>query len=146
MKRTINMPNEEITAQKSFPVVPEGTHKFQVTDVYEDGNNPDVVSAKLEVISENGQGISLLHRLNLNETDKFFWLTRLFLKAIGEPHKGTVAMDTDFWIGRQLTATVKHTLSGGKTYANIKEIIITDDPQPIKPVYPSDPKDIAWDN
>ena len=87
----------------------------------EDEVKPEMV--KLEVVGGNEEGLTLLNRVNLNQDDKAFYFSRLFLKAIGEPYKGEFEIDTDSWIGKQFYATVKHTKSkdGTKTYANINE-------------------------
>lgn len=146
VKRTYNL--EDNDPQKSYPIVPVGEHKFQVTDIT-DTNDIDIVSVKCEVISENGTAISLIHRINLNENNKFFWLTRVFLKCIGEPCRGNnVTIDTDAWVGRQFTGIVKH--SDDNKYANIKEFIYKEGNQPVNVVNNNpdgvkDPADIAWE-
>lgn len=138
VKRTVNFPDDEPT-EKSFPIVPVGEHKFQVIDVLTT-DDIDIVSVKCEVISSNGTGISLLHRLNLNENNKFFFITRFFLKGIGEPCRGKgVLIDTDAWIGRQFKANIKHSADG--KFANIKEIILDGDTSKV-----TNPSDIKWDN
>lgn len=153
VKKTVKMPEQDVQAQGNFKLVPVGEHRFQITDVIESGDL-DFVSAKCEVVSQSGEGLTLLHRLTLNDGDKFFWLTRLFLKAIGEPHTGTVEIDTDAWIGRQFTGRVEHSVSKDKTYANIKEIMFREGDIYIHPTklgndgstpQVSDPKDIQWD-
>ena len=124
VRRTVNMGEGE-PEQKQFDLPSEGEKLFQVVDVFEMGSEMgdklsldiDTVSVKCEVAIGDGLGRTLLNRLNLNETSKGFFATRLFLKAIGEEHKGKIDIDTDEWIGKQFFAEVVH---NGK-YANIKE-------------------------
>lgn len=115
MKRTVNMPKDEPEAQKrELPSIKE--HLFQVTNVYTPDDNPfpnglpeNTISAQLEVCGGDEEGRTLLCRMTLDENGKGFWATRLFLKTIGEPHKGdNIEIDTDRFIGRQFYATVKH--------------------------------------
>lgn len=112
--------------QKSFDLPSEKEHLFQCTDVFDMQNkpanfeitDPDIVYAKLEVVGGEEEGRTILNRLNLDDSFKGFFATRLFLKAIGEPYKGSdFQIDTENWVGRQFYATVVH---NGK-YANIKE-------------------------
>lgn len=143
MKRTVNMPDDDPSI-KNFPIPPVGEHKFRIIDVM-DTDDVDIVSAKCEVISESGKETSLLHRITLNEKDKFFWLTRLFLKCISEPCRGAiVVIDTDAWIGRTFTGVVKHSVDS--KYANIKEFIYKDEPQSTTvTASTNEEKPIVWD-
>ncbi len=137
VKRTVNMPDED-PSEKSYPVVPVGEHKFRIIDVLPT-DDVDTVSCKLEVISDSAKEMSMLHRTSISEKNKFFWLTRLLLKCIGEPCRGNVEIDTDAWIGRTFTGRVEHS---GK-YANIREFIYKDEPQvPSKEQHNG--KDIQW--
>lgn len=138
MKKTVTMPEGE---EKQFKLLPENTYKFQVTDLVEE--NDDYVVIKCEVVEADNIGSTILYRVALN--GDFLWLTKLFLKCIGEPHNGEISIDTDSWFGRQFWGEVKHTQSkDGKTYANIKKLIYKD--EPIIPRTVSDPKDIQWEN
>lgn len=121
VKRSINCPDND-PEQATFELPSEKEHLFQVTDIYTSDDNPfkdglpeDIVSVKCEVVGGEEEGRTLLVRASLDDQFKGFFATRLFLKAIGEPHKGAVEMDTDRWIGRQFYANVVH---NGK-YANI---------------------------
>jgi len=124
VKRSYTLSEDE-PGQKKFDVPSEKEHLFQVTDVFtcsdetgvKLGLDENTVSVKLEVIGGDEEGRTLLQRLSLDEIWKGFFATRLFLKAIGEPHKGQIDIDTDRWIGRQVYATVVH----NGQYANIKE-------------------------
>ncbi len=120
MKRTANCPDTEPDVTK-FEMPSVGEHDFQVVDVIEDKNSPDIVMVKLEVASGAELGRSILHRVNLDDSFKGFFATRLLLKAIGEPNKGAIEIDTDNWIGRSFVASIVHNVSSGngKTYANI---------------------------
>ena len=152
MKRTANMPDSEPEEiKRELPSQKE--HLLQVTNVYTPDDNPfenglpkDTVSAQLEVVGGDEEGRTLLSRMTLDENGKGFWATRLFLKAIGEPHKGKgIEMDTDRWIGRQLYATVKH----NGQYANIADYNFDKPVEQYKapvgnPGGITDPKDIQW--
>jgi len=115
MRRKVNMGNEE---PKQFEMPSEVEHLFRVMSAEDDS---DIVSVKLEVISGDEEGRTMLHRVNLDNTWKGFFLTRLFLKAIAEEYKGEgVVIDSDNWLGREFSATVIHNKGkNGKMYANI---------------------------
>jgi len=114
--------SEEEPEQSSFEVPSEKEHLFQVADVFDTTNAPEkmpldseTVVVKCEVSGGEEHGRTLLNRLTLDFNGKGFWATRLFLKAIGQPHKGDIEIDTDLWQGAEFYATVTH---DGK-YANI---------------------------
>ncbi len=145
MKYNRTLPKD--AEQKKFPVIGLGFHKFQITDIHaEDEEN---IVAKCEVIGDDdSKGLSLLYRIANNPESQFFWLTKLFLKCIGEPCEGDVTIDTDAWIGRQFSGEIKHSEKDGKTYANIKKLVYKDEPQVFinntkvsKPI----PDDITWE-
>jgi hypothetical protein len=151
VKRAANCGENE-PEQKSFPKPSEGEHLFQVVDIYDSTNAPgkmsldsDTVCVKIEVVGGAEEGRSMLQRLNLNDQWKGFFATRLFLKAIGEAHKGSVEIDTDRWIGHQFYASV---IYNGE-YANIDEYLFeknkllsagTSNPGGV-----TNPKDIGWE-
>ena len=92
--------------------------------------------------------MTILNRVNLDQSEKAFFFARLFLKAIGEPYKGEFFVETDRWIGRTFFATIKHTESKGKTYANISEYNFD---KKVEQVYQAPnpggvtkPEDIVW--
>ena len=118
VKKTVDAPDSE---PNTFEKPSEGEHTFQVVDVIENENTPDIVAVKCESKTEEGR--SLLHRLNLDENFKGFFAVRLFLKAIGEQYKGKgLVIDSDNWIGREFTATVVYNEDKNdpsKIYANI---------------------------
>ena len=126
VKRTYNTDENEPEAS-NFKIPSEKEHLFQVTDinpaVTPSGEDDNIQVVKLEVVGGDEEGLTLLNRVKLDNNEKSFYFTRLFLKAIGEPYKGQFEIETDNWIGRQFYATVKHTKSkdGTKTYANIAE-------------------------
>lgn len=120
-------------------------HLFQVVDKWTDKKDNNVVVAKLEVVGGDEQGRTILHRVNTDDGWKGFYFTRLFLKAIGEPYKGTFTIDDDNWLGRQFYGTVVHS---GK-YANINDYNfekmveqVDIKPNIVKPV----DEEIAWDS
>ncbi len=121
-QRNVNMGNEE-PEQRRFELPSEGEHKFQVVDII-DNDDPNLAITKLEVAEGDEVGRSLLHRVSFDSEWKGFFLTRLFLKAVGEPYKGDgINMDSDNWVGRSFYATIVHNKSeaNGKTYANIDQ-------------------------
>lgn len=150
VRRTVNMGDNE-PEQKRFDIPSETEHLFQVVDVYtiEDdtgmklGLDDNTVSVKCEVAIGAEIGRSLLIRCSLDESFKGFFATRMFLKAIGEPHKGSVEIDTDRWIGRQFFATVVHS---GK-YANIAEYNFEKSASlsQVNPGGVSNPNEIKWE-
>lgn len=145
MKYNRTLPKDD--EQKKFPIISLGFHKFQITDIYsEDEEN---IVAKCEVIGDDdSKGISLLYRVANNPNSTFFWLTKLFLKCIGEPCEGDVTIDPDAWIGRQFSGEIKHSEKDGKTYANIKKLVYKDEPQTfVKNTSVSKPVSdtVAWD-
>lgn len=129
MKRTVNAPDNE-PEQSNFQIPSEKEHLFQVVDVFtmvDEGNkfnlDNNTIIAKCEICGGDEEGRTLLQRLSLDDQWKGFFATRLFLKAIGQPHKGQIEIDTDSFIGMQFYATVIHNKSkdGTKTFANIAE-------------------------
>lgn len=150
MKRTVNMGDNE-PEKKAFNLPSEGEHLFQVVDVFtmdseigmKLGLDENTVSVKCEVAIGDELGRTLLNRCSLDEKYKGFFATRLFLKAIGEPHKGNgIEIDTDKWIGRQFYATVVH---NGK-FANIDEYNFEKCAGLSQvDVAPKNPADIAWE-
>lgn len=121
VKRTVTAPNDE-PEQGKFKLPSEGEHLFQVVDKWADKTDYNVIITKLEVAEGDEIGRSILHRVNLDSEWKGFFLTRLFLKAIGEPYKGEFEVDDDMWIGKCFYASVIHNLgNNGKTYANIDQ-------------------------
>jgi hypothetical protein len=145
MKYQRTMPEEK--EQKVFKKVSEGIHKFQITDIHSEDEN--VITVKCEVVDDADAGINIFHRVDNNPNSQFFWLTKLFLKCIDEPHNGDVTIDTSNFIGRRFTGKVVHTTKDGKTYANIRELIYKDEPQLSKltasPTQVKDPSEIKWD-
>ncbi len=150
MKRTINAPDTE-PDQKQFALPTEKEHLFSVTDIYEFdspigmklGLDQDTVSVKAEVTGGEEEGRSLLIRLSFNPDWAGFFATRLFLKAIGLPHKGQIDIDTDQFQGRQFYATVVH----NDKYANIDKYnfdkIIE---QPVLKTQLKKDESMAWDD
>lgn len=152
VKRNYNLPDSE-PEQSSFEKPSETEHLFQVTNIHmpddEMGKklklDEDSVSVECEVVGGKEEGRTLLQRLTLDESAKGFFATRIFLKAIGEEHKGQIEIDTDRWIGRQFYATVVHS---GK-YANIDQYNFDKkiEQQYQKPLEatPITPDEIEWD-
>lgn len=153
MKKTFNMPQEEPT-ESNFKIPSEREHLMQVVDcnslVTPSGEDDNIQIVKLEIVGGDEEGLSLLNRVNLNQDEKSFYFTRLFLKALGLNYKGQVEIDTDNFIGRQFYATIKHSPSkdGTKTYANINEYNFTKVvEQPFKVNNPDNvtkPEEIQW--
>lgn len=139
VKRTATMPKDDET--KSFKMPKEGERKFQIVDIIEKESHPDKVFVKCEDLED---GASLLYNVTLDDKNDFFWLTKLFLKCIDEPHNGEVEIDTDAWIGRQFFGLVKHK----DGYANIKKLMFKETEQTKEPVAatPSGSDEIAWDD
>lgn len=106
--------------ESNFKIPSESEHLLQVTDITPNDEDSNIFTVKLEVIGGGDQeGLTLLQRTNIDDTLKGFYYTRLFLKAVGEPYKGSFDIDVDRWVGRQFYATVKHSTSKNKVYANI---------------------------
>lgn len=148
VKRNYNMDDNE-PEEKKFDLPSEKEHLLQVVDIYtaDDevgqklGLDDNTVSVKLEVVGGEEEGRTLLNRCNLDQSEKAFYFTRMFLKAIGEPYKGQFDIETDRWIGRQLYATVKH---NGK-YANIGEYNFDKKIDQQAPTAIKDPSQITWE-
>lgn len=122
MKRTA--PDDEPEAS-NFKIPSEKEHLFQVTDFNPlkegDIESDNIFIVQLEVVGGDEAGLTMLNRVNIDDSEKSFYFARLFLKAIGEPYKGSFDIEPVRWISRQFYATVKHTQSKGKTYANIDQ-------------------------
>jgi hypothetical protein len=147
VKRTASA-NDQEPEQQAFELPSVGEHLFQVVDV-KDTDDPNIFLAKCEVAQGDEVGRSLLHRCNIDDSQKEFYFTRMFLKAVGEPYKGKgFPIDTDNWSGRLFYATVKHSIDG--KYANIKQFNfekVVEQPVPFDSNEPLEVKkeDIAWD-
>lgn len=125
VQRNANADDNE-PEQSDFERPSEKEHLFQVADIFDQQNcpekmtidDPDIVVAKLEIVGGEEAGRTLLNRCTLDDNQKAFYYTRMFLKAIGEKYKGKeFPIDSDNWQGKQFYATVKH---DGK-YANIDQ-------------------------
>ncbi len=148
VKRTMNLPNDE-PEQRKFELPSEGEHQFQIVDLWTDKTDDNIIIVKLEVSEGEELGRSILHRINLDSEWKGFFLTRLFLKAIGEPYKGEVEVEPDNWIGRVFYATIIHNVgNNGKTYANIDQFNFDKVIEQVDLSKKDDgkiPEEIAWD-
>lgn len=144
MKYKRTMPADD---ERTYKLVSEGEKKFQITDIYKEDETE--ITVKAEVISDVDRGETMFHRVSNDPSNKFFWLTKLFLKCVGCAYEGDVTIDTDEFIGRQFWGEVKHSKGNdGKTYANIRKLIFMDEAQPVKSVNPGgvvDPEQIQWD-
>lgn len=144
VKRNMNCSDDEPQG-KTFELPSVGIHSFRVVDVKENENDPNLVLVKLEVCDGAEMGRSILHRVNLDVDFKGFFFTRLFLKAIGEQYKGSFDVDTDMWLGKVFSATIKHSKSadGTKTYANIDKFefdVVATVGEPTT----KEPEEVAW--
>ena len=148
VNRKYNMDDNE-PEEKKFDLPSQREHLLQVTDIFTPDSEmgqklklgENEVSAQLEVVGGDEEGRTLLNRCNLDQSEKGFFFTRLFLKAIGEPYKGQFDIETDRWIGRQVYATVKH---NGK-YANIDTYNFDKKIEQYKAPVGTDIKDVSWE-
>ncbi len=144
VKRNVRASDQE-PEQKEFLLPSEKEHLFEVVD-FIDSNDADFVLPKCEVVGGDEEGRTLLNRVSLNPEWKGFFATRLFLKAISEPYKNDIEIDTERWIGRQFYATVIH----NDKYANIgkynfdKKIEQSREPNP--GIKNPEPTEVAWDD
>lgn len=124
MVKRVIVDNKE-PEESNFKLPSEREHLMVITDVnplvVPDGTDDNIQIVNLEIVGGDEEGLTLLNRYNLDQNDKAFYYTRLFLKAIGEPYKGEFDIDPNRWLSKQFYATIKHTESKGKTYANIGE-------------------------
>lgn len=151
VKRNATAPEEEPT-QGNFKKPSEGIkHLFQVVDIIsEDG---DIVVVRLEVSGGKEEGRSVRHRVDCDPDGKGFWATRLFLKAVKEPYKGEISIDSDNWIGREFRSDVVHNPDkndASKVYANLGQYEYDEydeqkktDPKLVSPTNPTGA--VAWD-
>lgn len=153
VKRTFTKDYNDEPENAKFDLPSEKEHCLQVTDIFtcedEMGQklklDMDTVSVKLEVVGGEEAGRTLLQRLTLDENNKGFFATRLFLKVLGFDYKGTgLIIDTDMWVGCSLYATVVH---NGK-YANIEQYNFEKKIEhPVKEVKQTiNPEDISWND
>lgn len=141
---------------KDFELLPEGTYKFQITDVAEatkkqpDGTKTlvkDTLMVTCEVI-EPEEHIGENKYLRTSVAGEFLWVTKNLLKCIGQPYEGDVVMDTDAWIGKQFFGEVKHK----DGFANINKFVYKEIKQPDVPYHVNnpggitDPNEIKWNN
>lgn len=156
MKRTYDMPDTEPEETNNNNLPSEKSHILQVVEVFtcedEIGQklnlDKNTISVKCKVAEGDETGRSLLHRLTLDENNQGFFATRLFLKAIGMPHKGKeISVDTDMWIGEKFSAFVVHNRAkNGKVYANIDTYSLEGHaPLDISKLEPVKNVEVAWD-
>jgi hypothetical protein len=154
MRRNYSIDDTEQT-ESQFKIPSEKEHCLTVTEVNPlktpDGTEDDNIQiVKLEIVGGDEEGLTMINRVNLDQSQKSFYFARLFLKAIGEPYKGEFFVETDRWIGRTFYARVQHTESKGKTYANISEYNFTKVVEQYKPPINNnpngvtDPSEIQW--
>ena len=118
VQKTVDMGDDE-PRQNEKPSE-DTEHLFKVMNIF-DSDDPTVIPVQLAVTGGEEDGRTMLHRVSLDDTWKGFFVTRLFLKAIGEQYKGNdIKIDSDNWIGRSFHAVVIHNkATSGKVYANI---------------------------
>ena len=156
MKKRIDCTNDEPENVK-FELPSEKEHFLCVCDVFtsEDemgqklGLDENTISVKCEVGVGDELGRTLLHRLTLDPSNRGFFATRLFLKAINLEYKGSIEINTDDFQNRRFYAKIIHNQgANGKTYANI-EFFNFDKPldQPIgsKPIPAAQAGEKGWD-
>lgn len=156
MKRTYDFSDDEPGEYKN-DLPSERNHQLQVVEVftYEDeigqklNLDENTISVKCEVAEGDETGRSLLHRLTLDENNRGFFATRLFLKAINMPHKGKgITIDSDMWIGEHFSAFIVHnTGKNKKIFANIDTYNLDGsyDPSKIPDPKPIKEEEIEWD-
>ena len=108
--------------QANFALPSEGEHLLQVVEIMYEMSTDAYATVKLEIaeVDSDELGVSMLHRVSFNQEWNGFFMTQLFLKAIGEPYKGEFDIDTNNWAGKRFYATIKHNEGkNGRTYANI---------------------------
>jgi len=143
--------NEE-PEQNKFELLSEGEYLLQVVDLFPYKEDENIVIVKLEVAEGEEMGRSIIHRVNMDFGWKGFFATRLFLKALKQPYKGDIEIDSDMWPGLCFYANIVHNKAdNGKTYANIdsynfdkevKQFNENIDPERQKKI---DNNELAWD-
>lgn len=116
MPRNVNAPDTE-PEEKKFELPSEKEHLFMISDFWFDKKDADIIMVKCEVCGGEEEGRSLLQRVILNDQEKSFYYTRLFLKAIGQPYKGEFEINENHFPGLQFYATIIH----NGNYANFDQ-------------------------
>lgn len=125
--KKVNCSNDE-PIKTEFQNPSEGQHCFKVVEVFDSGSlkfklDDETVMVKLVVCEGDEKGRNIFHRLSLNSEWSGFFMTRLFLKAIGQNYKGNIEINTSNWKDKKFFGTVIHNPSkdGKKIYANIND-------------------------
>lgn len=120
-KVSVNMGAKEADA---IELLPDGTYQLKIVkaDLKESKSGNPMVTVDLSVVNSlNHNGAKIMfHNVTIIPNDeKGAWIAKLFLKAIGQPYKGNVTIDTDAWLGKIINAEVGVREYDNKKYNNI---------------------------
>jgi hypothetical protein len=121
-----------------FTLHPDGgPYGFIVAEIEEKTRESDremVAILRLEPDTKTGDRGSLLHSFTLS--DRFFFLLRRFLDAVGMPSEG--GYDWAELVGKRVKAYIIHKEHKGKTYANVSEWVPYNTPTAPNPINSED--------
>ena len=108
-----------------FTLVDEDTYHVIVDGIKEmwKGDDPQVVVTYRIIAGEQTdrtfEGKTLKEWRTFKPDKEQKGWNKHFLKVLGQPWDGDIAIDPDAWVGHQLLVVVKHNTKDDRTYANV---------------------------
>lgn len=120
MKGTTTFSEDE---EQTFEPIKPGIYRIAVVDTKDTKSKAgnDMVNIEYEITEGEYKGRKLWD--NLLPEGKGNFRMKLFLKAVNQPHKGTIAYDTADWIGKELKVSVYNKVYNEKNQTKINEYI-----------------------
>jgi hypothetical protein len=122
----------DVADRPTFEICPEGDHLVEITEKGErDTKNADLmVMLTMEIVSGPHKGKKLWDNIIMCDNPespawKIRWRSKMFLKAIGEPHHGDAfEYDTDRWAFKRCMVNVVHEIQKEGQYAGNPKAIV----------------------
>ena len=118
------------TEEQEQALLPDGIHIMRVSEVddHKPTKNGDwMAKVTFEAVKGEYAGKTAVDYIVVPKASSaslnMMWKARVFLKAIGEPHKGPITVDTDNWFRKVVKVEVKGDEFNGKTTAKIAKYL-----------------------
>ena len=125
--------NAEEANVNTFPLLTPGEYKLQVMDFKEKTSLKDqpIINIQFAVIEGESKGTWVFHNMTLiPKGQKGHGFVVRDLKALDQPHDGTVQINPDNFIGKQVIATVNVEEYKGKKRNVVENMASTNDEIP----------------
>lgn len=124
--------DKEVT--DGFQLIPKGTYDLKVVEATLGESKAGLPQATVNFVVVNSEyadrPIKFYRVTFIPDDQKGAWIAKAFLKALGQPYKGKVDVDTDVWIGKIVTADVGIEEYEGKEYNRVGNVRAYDGQQP----------------